>query len=35
MFEAFKYGHSRKSVEEEQDVFLKWLGMQSEVFVSL
>jgi hypothetical protein len=35
MFEALKDGHSGKSVEDEQDVFLKCLGMQSEVFVSL
>ena len=35
IFDTLKDVLSGKSIEEEQDVFLKWLGMQSEVFVSL
>ena len=33
-FEALKDALSGKSVVEEQDAFLKWLGMQSEDFIS-
>ena len=35
IFEALKDALSGKSIVEEQDVFLKWLGMQSEDFISL
>lgn len=35
IFEALKDVISGKSIEEEQDVFLKWLGLQSEDFISL
>jgi len=35
IFEALEVVLSGKSIKEEQDVFLKSLGMQSEDFISL
>jgi hypothetical protein len=35
IFEALKDVHSGKSNEEEQDMFIKWLRMQSEDFIFL